>query len=370
MKRPMENIYALTDADSILSPALIYYADLIERNTRAAIAMAGGAERLWPHVKSHKTREMLEMQMDMGIKRFKCATLAELDMTASAGAEHALLAYPLVGPAVERFLDIACKYPDTRIYALGDSEGALAHLNAACAQRGMRIPVFIDVDMGMHRTGVPADMLPAFCRSLASFGALDMCGLHCYDGQNHHQDAAGRASAVAAQWAQVECAMERMRADGFGELMAICGGSPTFGCFAAFNNVFLSPGTVFLWDEGYRSSFPDMPFVPAGAVMTRVISHQPGGAFTLDLGYKAIASDPSGARGVIAGLPQAEPLFQNEEHWVWRVEDESARPDIGDVLYVIPTHICPTSALHSEAFAARGGHIEGAWRIAARDRLY
>ena len=75
--------YALENAGEIFSPALIYYADLIRENTRRAIEIAGGANRLWPHVKSHKMKKLIEMQMEMGIVRFKCATLAEAEMTAS-----------------------------------------------------------------------------------------------------------------------------------------------------------------------------------------------------------------------------------------------------------------------------------------------
>ena len=103
--------YRIENEGEILSPALIYYADRIRENTRRTIEIAGGAERLWPHVKSHKMRAMLEMQMEMGVRRFKCATLAEAEMAAEAGAAHVLLAYPLVGPAIAAFVSLVQKYP-------------------------------------------------------------------------------------------------------------------------------------------------------------------------------------------------------------------------------------------------------------------
>ena len=134
--------------------------------------------------------------------------------------------------------------------------------------------------------------------------------------------------------------------------------------------MFLSPGTVFLWDWGYQTGFPDLPFVPAAALLTRVVSHPAPGVFTLDLGCKAIASDPTGQRGRLLGVPGAEPMFQSEEHWTWRMPagHEAERPGIGATLYVIPTHICPTTALYRAVKAAEQGRCAGEWIVAARDR--
>lgn len=87
-------LYMIQGVENILTPALIYYKDEIFENTRKTIEIAGGAERLWPHVKSHKMKKMIEMQKAMGIHHFKCATLAEVKMVAECGAEHILLAYP------------------------------------------------------------------------------------------------------------------------------------------------------------------------------------------------------------------------------------------------------------------------------------
>ena len=75
--------YRLTNENDIASPALIYYPDIIRENTRLAVDMAGGAARLWPHVKSHKMAELIDMQMDMGVTRFKCATISEMALTCS-----------------------------------------------------------------------------------------------------------------------------------------------------------------------------------------------------------------------------------------------------------------------------------------------
>jgi len=364
-------LYRLENESEIASPALIYYPDVIRANTRLAIDMAGGAARLWPHVKSHKMAELIDMQMDMGITRFKCATISEMEMTCRRGAEHVLLAYPLVGPNIGRFLDTAAKYPDTTCYALGDSMEALAALDGACGTRGVTANWMCDVNMGMDRTGVQLDRLADFCREAAGrFSHLCFAGLHCYDGQNHQRDAAERQAAVDAQMAKAFSACGALRAAGVEAPIVIAGGSPTFPCHVGEEGVFLSPGTVFLWDWGYQKGYPDLPFVPGAALLTRVVSHPAPGLFTLDLGCKAIASDPAGQRGCLLDGKGAYPLFQSEEHWTWRMPEgrEAERPAIGEVMYVIPTHICPTTALHRAAKLGVNGRAEGEWVVAARDR--
>ena len=113
-------LYTIQSVENILTPALIYYKYEIFENTRKTIEIAGGAERLWPHVKSHKMKKMIEMQKAMGIHRFKCATLAEVKMVAECGAEHILLAYPLVGPNIKAFISLVKEFPKTHFYALED----------------------------------------------------------------------------------------------------------------------------------------------------------------------------------------------------------------------------------------------------------
>src|SRR5262249_992360 len=93
----MNPAYVLHDASAVFSPALLFYKDLIRQNIALAVQMAGAPERLRPHVKTHKTREIVRMELDAGITRHKCATLAEAEMLAGCGVPDVLLAYNLVG---------------------------------------------------------------------------------------------------------------------------------------------------------------------------------------------------------------------------------------------------------------------------------
>ena len=108
---------------------------------------------------------------------------------------------------------------------------------------------------------------------------------------------------------------------------------------------------------------------PAAVLMTRVISKSVPGRVTVDLGYKAVASDPpAGRRCHFLNLPDAKEIQHSEEHLV--VESPAADElNVGDVLYVVPAHICPTVALHSHLIVVEDGRVVDRWRVTARDRL-
>ena len=71
------NIYGITDEESVITPALVYYLDIVRKNTEEVIRIAGSAERLWPHVKTHKSIDMVRLLLGMGIHKFKCSTIPE-----------------------------------------------------------------------------------------------------------------------------------------------------------------------------------------------------------------------------------------------------------------------------------------------------
>jgi len=361
--------YAVTDPWGIDSPTLLYYPDRIRKNIDRAAGMAGGAGRLWPHVKTHKLAEVVAMQQAAGITRFKCATVAEAEMLGSCGASDILLAYPLVGPAIPRFLRLMQVYPESSWWAIGDSGGALASLDEQALGSGLCPNVLIDVNMGMNRTGVPLCGMEAFYRTQAARCGLAVRGFHCYDGHIRQSDPALRNAAADPAAGAVAAARARLLADGYPCDTVVMGGTPTFPCHAGRDGVFLSPGTLFIHDYGQLSRYGDLLFEPAAAILTRVISIPGDGLFTLDLGHKAIAADPEGVRGLIVSLPDAIPLSHSEEHWVFRVgEGGFPAPRVGDVHYVLPSHICPTAALYADTLAVRDGRVSGLWKVSARDR--
>ena len=129
-----------------------------------------------------------------------------------------------------------------------------------------------------------------------------------------------------------------------------------------------SPGTCLLQDAGYGGNYADLNFIPAALVLTRVISRPTASRVTFDVGTKAVASDPpKGHRVSFPELPEAVAVLQNEEHLVLETP-RASKLQPGDTLLAIPTHICPTTALHKEVTVIEDGKISETWKVIARDR--
>lgn len=366
----MRNIYKLQHTEGIITPQLVYYKEIVKENIKKAIVRAGGAQRLWPHVKSHKTAGMVKLQMDMGITRFKCATIAEAEMLAECGVQDILLAYPLVGPNIRRFIELEMKYPDLQFWAIGEDYKMLEQLAAQSEQAGIKTRTLLDINMGMNRTGVDFDQAQALYEQCSGLNGIQMMGCHCYDGNHNHSDIEQRKQSVAETDREIQKIQQNLKEKGIACPVFVMGGTPSFPCHCDYDDVYLSPGTAFLQDAGYYQNLKDLDFIPAAVVLTRVISHPSERMFTLDLGYKAIAADPVIQRGYIVGGEDYEAMFQNEEHWVFKIREGSSakKPEIGSVLYVIPTHICPTSALYPEIPIIEHGEITEYWKVVSRNR--
>ena len=364
-------MFNIENTKDIISPSLVFFEKQIDANIQRAVEQSGDPKRLWPHVKTHKTKEIVKKLLSCKVNKFKCATIAECEMVASCEPDSILLAYPTVGPNIERFIKIASTYPQIKWYALFDDLKELKVMNDKAQEAGVLINVFIDVNVGLNRTGVPFDNVVNFVRSAMEFKYVSIKGLHCYDGQNGISNFDDRKKAIS-ELIEKEKLLRTQVASVLGhEVMVIAGGTPEFPCYQELSDFYCSPGTLFLQDHGYQTLFTDMKYEPAAAVLTRCISHPCDGYFTLDCGYKAVAADPKGLRGVIAGLEdKGEDVFQNEEHWVFKMKPgyENERPNVGDVLYVIPTHICPTSALYPQALVVNDGKVTATWEIFARNR--
>jgi D-serine deaminase-like pyridoxal phosphate-dependent protein len=371
--------YALQRPAELLTPCLLVYPELIKSNLQAMLAIAGGASRLRPHVKTHKTPEIVQLGLDAGILKHKCATLREAEMLAECGVPDVLVAYPQVGPAIERFVRLVKQHSQTRFSTIVDDLDATVQLGQEVDQHGLELDVLVDIDNGMHRTGVPVDAGAGdLCRFVATSKFLQFAGLHVYDGQNHQPDLAERQAAVAELLKPVLELVEQLGSESITVPKLVCGGTPTFAVFAAkFPKecpipVEFSPGTCVLSDFNYGRDYPDLDGIRSAAVlMTRVISKQAGAEhFTCDLGNKAIAADPpAGERCHFLGLTNVELIKQNEEHLMVRCA-EAKNLRVGDVLYALPAHICPTTALHRYIHPVEGGQIVGRWEVTARDRIY
>lgn len=354
----------LVDVAGVATPALVVDRARVAFNTARMIELAGSAERLRPHVKTHKMREVVQSQLAAGITRFKCATLAEAQMAAEAGASDVLVAYPLVGPQPRRLAELALRHSRCRFGVVVDSsDGAEALIAAGAAGQ---VDVWLDVDCGMGRTGVAAERAVGLARGLSNAG-LAPVGLHVYDGHIKESDPARRQAAVATAWAPMSALRNALSAELGRLLRVVTGGAPTFANHARLHDGELAPGTCAFWDYGYQSRYPELGYATAAWLLTRVVSRPAADVVTLDAGVKAVASEMPWPRLLAVGLEDAEVVWHSEEHLALRASKaEGLR--VGDPVWALPWHICPTVALHAEAIVVEGGRVVDRWRVAARDR--
>ncbi len=363
------NWYELNDPEEIDSPALLVYKNRVALNIQTMINIVGETERLVPHVKTHKMAEIVKMQIDAGISKFKCATIAEAEMLAEAGAKNILLAYQLNFSKAKRFLSLIKKFSGIKFSSLVDNISSAEMLNNLFANEKLFANVYIDVDAGMHRTGIePDEKLFDLYLTLDKFPNIDCKGLHIYDGHIRDENFELRKQRVKEAFAPVNDIIEKIKSAGFPKPKVIAGGTPTFNVHALHKEEYCSPGTCLLWDYGYDSLLAEQPFEFAAVLITRVISKPAKGLITTDLGHKSVAAEnPVSKRIFFLNLTDYEVKSQSEEHLVIEVKDAD-KIKVGDLLYGIPYHICPTVALYDEANIIEKGNVVDQWNIIARKK--
>jgi D-threonine aldolase len=362
---PWYTINTITEIDS---PALLIYLDRVQKNIALLKGMIDDIERLRPHVKTHKTKEISLMLMEAGIHKFKCATISEAEMLADINAPDVLLAYQPVGPKVDRFLTLIKTYPETKFSCLLDDHTVSQQLSAQAVAANLVIPVFIDVNTGMNRTGIiPAKALELYT-ACSRLKGITPVGLHAYDGHIGDTDFEKREQRCDAAFSQVEDLKDQLVQAGFTEPIIIAGGSPSFPIHAQRKKIECSPGTFIFWDAGYLQKFPEQPFQPAALVLTRIISQPSETILCTDLGHKSVAAEnPLEIRVAFLNAPELHAIGQSEEHLMLQA-DKAHNYKVGDVLYGLPYHICPTCALYERAWVVENGQAITQWSIASRNR--
>ncbi|MDR1258917.1 MAG: D-TA family PLP-dependent enzyme [Tannerellaceae bacterium] len=359
-------MYDIRNIDEIDSPALVVYEDKVCDNIRLAISMAGDVNRLRPHVKTHKMGPVCRMMMKEGISRFKCATIAEAEMLATEGAPDVMLAYQPVGPKVGRLRRLVETYPSTRFSCLTDNIESACHIDRSL--NGLpALDVFIDVNVGMNRTGTPPLLAVGLAKRLLTLKHIRVAGLHGYDGHIHETNPVQRKWAADNSFAMLDNAYQSIRPFFPYSLTRVVGGTPTFPLHIRRPEVECSPGTFVFWDWGYRHAFPDMPFQYAALVIGRVISVIDKGRICIDMGYKSVASENPLPRVHFLNAPDVVPVAQSEEHMV--AAADAGRYPPGSLLYGVPVHICPTVALYEKAFVVKDNEMTTTWPVRARDRF-
>jgi len=192
-------------------------------------------------------------------------------------------------------------------------------------------------------------------------------GLHIYDGQVREQELQARIKQGEEAFGPAAELIHKITAAGLPMQPPACGGTPTFPVHSLHVDRTYSPGTCVFWDHSYATKFRDLEFEFALLLLGRVVSKPGGDRLCIDLGYKAVSPDNAGPRLELLDLGQWKWLGQWEEHL--SVETPAAANlQVGDPVYAVPYHVCPTVALHREMHVVRNGRADGVWKVAARDR--
>ncbi|MCW3120287.1 MAG: D-threonine aldolase [Chitinophagaceae bacterium] len=369
LKRVAENWYHIKHIEELDTPALAIFPERVKKNIQTAITMVKDVARLRPHVKTHKSPDVSKLMMEAGITKFKCATIAEAEMLGQCGAKDVVLAYQPLGPKLKRFIELIEKYPATIYSCLTDNLSAVNEQSEAFLAKNLKVPVYIDLNIGMNRTGiVPGNEAMELYKYCANLEGIIVAGLHAYDGHLRSPDIIERTRECNEGFAPVEKMKAALEKSGYAVPNVIAGGSPSFPVHAKRNHVECSPGTFIYWDKGYRDLCAEQDFLTAAVLVTRVISLPSATRITTDLGHKSVSAENEITKRIyFLNGENLKPVGQSEEHLVLEVPENHSYK-LGDVLYGIPFHICPTIALYERASTIENGTISGEWKNIARDR--
>ncbi|MES2790786.1 MAG: alanine racemase, partial [Planctomycetota bacterium] len=271
----MDPRYDVADTSEIITPALVIFREQLEENLRHMIEIAGGTDRLRPHCKTHKMSQVIALQLQQGITKHKCATLAEAEMLAEAGVRDIFLAYNIVGPNIGRVIAFCQRFPNTKLGVTADHAGPVAALGQAASKAGVTVDVLLDIDTGQHRTGLTVGPAArAIYEQISKTPGLRPAGFHVYDGHQHQKSRDERRVAVLAEFHKVLAFRDELVAAGLSVPKLVCGGTASFPIYAelADPTIEFSPGTCLFNDAGYSEAFPDLEFRPAALILTRVVS--------------------------------------------------------------------------------------------------
>lgn len=360
-------------ADAIRTPALVIDLDAVGDNISATLGLLGGKGDRWrPHLKTAKLALVMRCMLERGVHQAKCSTTLELETACQVGFSDVLLAYPIPEPQAVVVRRIAAAYPEVKISVLLEDPAMLE------PWRGSTVGIFIDLNSGMDRTGMLLDgygEILALALEIHAAG-LRYAGLHFYDGHASGFAADEIERRVHAGYDRLLELVKRLRTDGIHTPEVITAGTPAFPHalgYRGFSQAGLihrvSPGTVVYNDRKSLTQLPaDAGYRPAALVLSRVVS-QPGPfRFCADAGHKAVSADAGIPTCEVIGHPEYQPRQPSEEHLPIDVPKGRALPERGELVWLLPSHVCPTVNNFDHAVIVEGGTIRGIERVTARGR--
>jgi D-serine deaminase-like pyridoxal phosphate-dependent protein len=365
--------YEIASVEQVMTPALAIYLDAVEQNVSTTLRLLDGDPNRWrPHVKTSKLLVTMKLLVNAGVRNFKCATTLELITACEAGATDVLVAFPSVGARAQRVQEIGRQFPSIYISTL------IENVQQIETWRGSRVSLFIDVNAGMNRTGMEQAKVAEIVELAVEISRTGcrFRGLHYYDGHHRNPVLSERVIAVHRGYDQLIRTVEAIQDRGISVDEVITSGTPAFPCSlsyhrfrdAAFTHR-ASPGTVVYNDLSSLSQLPaEWGYQPAALVVATVVSHPKVDLVTCDAGHKTVSADAGFPNCAVWNHPELTPLHASEEHLPIQVTPGSRAPDIGEILYLVPCHVCPTVNNFDDALLVRAGRIVDMVPVTARGR--
>ena len=360
------------------TPALVVDLDALEANLASMASHAAAcAVELRPHAKTHKSVEIARRQRAAGAVGLTVATLGEAEVFAAAGFDDLFVAYPLVavGPKATRLRALSER---TRLrVGVAHAEGAALAGRALGPRSG--VEVLVELDSGQHRTGVSPEQAPALAAACADAG-LVVVGLFTHPG--HAYAGPGAPASAAADEARVLAEGAAHLAASGVEVRVLSGGStPTVrvpapapaGASGGSARVEQRPGT-YVFNDRVQCALGAADAEQVALVVASTVVSSGGGRFVLDAGSKALSAERAEyvrGHGAVPddGGPGAGAVVTRLSEHHSTAETGGPLPEVGDVVAVVPNHVCPVVDHFDRYVVVRHGEVAGTWPVDARGRL-
>ena len=358
----------------IPTPAILIDADVVRRNIERMAKYAREHNiKLRPHTKTHKSAALGRMQVEAGAAGLTVAKAGEAEVMASA-ADDLLVAYPAVDP--RRCATLAGIAREKTVRVAIDSAAAADALSAAATSAGSTVGIVVDLDVGLHRTGVQtAEEALSLARHVGRRSGLRLDGLFFYPGHigGPSPSQEEKLRAVDARLAET---LDLWRTYGLEARIVSGGSTPTaFQSHVVTRMTESRPGTYVYHDmNGVRGGYASLDDCAARVVATVVSTAVPG-QFVVDAGSKTLTMDrcgpaPDSGHGFVVEYPRAKIVKLTEEHGQVDVGKDERVPKVGERVTIVPNHICPCVNLHDQVWWLENGEPPRAMRVDARGRVH
>ena len=358
----------------LATPALVLDLDAFERNlARMAEHCRTAGLALRPHAKTHKSLAVAKAQIAAGAIGICCAKLGEAEAMAEGGIDSILITSPVVAAqGIARLMALDAKISDLMVVI--DNPLNAEALAAAAAEAGRTLKVLIDLDVGLHRTGIrPGDDALELAELIAATGTLDLKGLQAYAGHLMHiHDFAERREKSLAAMTMLGEMRDALKQKGLPCDILSGGGTGTYNIDPEASVLTeLQGGSYIFMDKQYndvaQGNGATFPFETSLSVQMSVVSANTKNLATTDAGFKSFATDADPPL-LLSGAPEGAGYFFFGDEQGGILLPDGARLEIGSVLTAMTPHCDPTVNLYDAYHVVRGDTLVDIWPIEARGR--